>query len=347
MVGGTPSFGGLGAGGGELGGGGSSFDMGGGGLEGGGDHGGGGAKSSFVLSPHRSLATTTFLANDESITIIPSFNLPEPMELISGSVGPFRAGMNTSVPLWLATMFRRRKLAKIVPPPWMDADVLREVLLFERDPKEASFSPDLPFRHAEIARAILSACRAGSGTGSAAGDGAASGNVEIPNADTVKLLLEDIAAVRMDKIQKNVHSLSSSTLKTKTSTESIIDVTNIGSMEMHAIRPFVTESFRMQRELSGKGSSYSHSVEAESGAGGQQSDGTGRSGGSVAPSGSGGRGRLGQQSRLVREQADSATIQEEEEEELMDPRPLEEMEEEGEEAPDAENAGRSRLRRHR
>lgn len=51
--------------------------------------------------------------------------------------------------------------------------VLKEVLRFERDPNEASFSPDLPFRHAEISHAILTACRAGSGSGGsgAMGDG--------------------------------------------------------------------------------------------------------------------------------------------------------------------------------
>lgn len=153
------------------------------------------------------------------------------MELISGNVGPFRAGMDTVVPLWLATMLRRRKLAKIVPPSWLDVEVLREVLRFERDLKEQSFSPDLPFRHAEIARAVLSACRAGSGTGSSAGDGG--GDTEIPNADQIKILFEDIATVRMDKIRRNVHQLSSSILKQRSKTESIIDVTNIGSLEMH------------------------------------------------------------------------------------------------------------------
>mmetsp|Transcript_26904 Transcript_26904/g.49508 ORF Transcript_26904/g.49508 Transcript_26904/m.49508 type:complete len:311 (-) Transcript_26904:365-1297(-) len=257
------------------------------------------------LSSSRALAASTFQAGDESLTIIPSFNLPEPMELISGDVGPFRAGMDAVVPLWLATMLRRRKLAKIVPPGWMDVDVLREVLRFERDLKEQSFSPDLPFRHAEIARAILSACRTGSGTGSAAGDG---GDSEIPNADQVKLLLEDISSVRMDKIRRNVHQLSASTLKQRSKIESIIDVTNIGSLEMHAIKPFVAESFRLHRELSGKGSSFSQDVEPDA----SQSAG----GGGRAAAASANRGRL-RQSRLVREN-ENAEEEEEEEDDIND-----------------------------
>jgi hypothetical protein len=35
-------------------------------------------------------------------------------------------------------MLRRRRLARIVPPGWMDAGVLRSVLRFERDVREAS-----------------------------------------------------------------------------------------------------------------------------------------------------------------------------------------------------------------
>ena len=233
-------------------------------------------------------------------------------------------------------------------------EVLRSVLKFERDVKEQSFSPLLPFRHAEISRAILAACRAGSGSGSAASEAGAAGSSELQNSDQIRILLEDISTVRMDKIRRNVHQLSGATLKTRSKIENIIDVTNIGSMEMHAIAPCVLESFRMQRELSGKGSGYSLDVE-----GGASASGGGGGGGLAA---SGGRGRL-RQSRLVREseggeqQQEQPTAEEqeeeggqEEEEELMEPRPMEEMQEEHDDDNDEgenDNAGRSRLRRHR
>ena len=241
--------------------------------------------------------------------------------------------MDTTVPLWLAVMLRKRKLAKIIPPQWMDVEVLKEVLRFERDPREANFSSLLPFRHAEIAQAILSACRAGSGTG--AGGGAASDS-ELPDADRIKLLLEDIATVRMDKIRKNVHTLSSQILSRPSTVQPIIDVTNIGSLEMHAVKSFVTESFRLHRELSGKGSSYSQSIQSTEGS---RSEG-GLTSNRASVEGSG-RGRL-RASRLVREA--------ENDEELEEPRPLEELEAEADEEEDEEpedDPGRSRLRRHR
>lgn len=290
------------------------------------------------LPPSRALAASAFLAGDEPLTIVPSFNLQEPLSLLSGDVGPFRAGVDAVVPLWMATTLRRRRLARIVPPPWMDAEVLREVLRFERDPLEKSFSPDLPFRHAEVARAVLAACRAGSGTGAGgAGDGAES---EVPDAERVRLLLADIASVRADKIRKNVHQLSRNTLRRgggRGAAESVIEVTGIGSLEMHAIQPFVAEAFRLSRELSGRGSTYARD------AGPDAARPAGGGGGASA-----GRGRL-QRSRLARE---NANAEEEEEEGLMEPRPMEEMEgqmREGDEASgeaDA-NAGRSSLRPHR
>ena len=309
---------------------------------------GGSASTTFFgntpITPSRSLAVSTFLAGDETISVIPSFSHPEPIGLISGQVGPFRAGMDTLVPLWLATMLRRRKLAKIVPPSWMDADVLKRVLQFERDPKQASFSPDLPFRHAEISRAILSACRAGSGTGSAAGD--AGGDSEIPNADQVKLLLEDIATVRMDKIRRNVHTLSSQTLTRTSKTESIIDVTHIGSLEMQSIKPFVAESFRMHRELSGKGSSYSYPVQSasslEGGARATGENGAGTASSEAAASAS--RGRL--RATRLRENSENAELQQQQQQ-MDEPEQGEEQEEPDQLGGEDEDAGRSRIRRHR
>jgi len=354
------------------------------------------------LPTSRAIAASTFLAGDEAITIIPSFTLRAPLSLLSSSntVGPFRAGMDTTVPLWLGTMLRRRKLARIVPPSWMDIDTLRRVLHYERDVRQANFSPDLPFRHAEMARAILSACGAGAGSGCSGGGGSSSsaatagfdtaggeeGGIEIPDADAIKLLLEDIANVRMDKIRRNVHQLSSSVLTVRTRSEIVIDVTNIGSLEMASITPYVLESFKLYRELSGRGSTYSKDVgelipsSSSSSSSSSSNNNVSSSGSSSstsannATSSSGTRGGRLQQSRLARESSQFAapppprgeneTIEEKEEEELEIPRPMEEdIDEDAHEEDlrmaddddeekidppgDAAARGRSRLRRHR
>ena len=209
----------------------------------------------------------------------------------------------------------------------MDVEVLKEVLRFERDPREANFSSLLPYRHAEIAQSVLTACQT------------SSGDSEIPNADRIKLLLEDIATVRMDKIRKNIHTLSSQILSRESKVQPIIDVTNIGSLEMHSIQSFVVEAFRLHRELEGRGSMYNEPPSLQgTGSGGERGA---RSGGSEDVGRRDGRLRV---SRLVRDDGSN-------DEELMVPRPLEDIEAEEEEN-NQENegddeAGRSRIRRHR
>ena len=207
-------------------------------------------------------------------------------------------------------------------------EVLKEVLRFERDPREANFSSLLPYRHAEIAQSVLTACQT------------SSGDSEIPNADRIKLLLEDIATVRMDKIRKNIHTLSSQILSRESKVQPIIDVTNIGSLEMHSIQSFVVEAFRLHRELEGRGSMYNEPPSLQgTGSGGERGA---RSGSSEDVGRRDGRLRV---SRLARDDDGSN------DEELMVPRPLEDIEAEEEEN-NQENegddeAGRSRIRRHR
>mmetsp|Transcript_19402 Transcript_19402/g.42216 ORF Transcript_19402/g.42216 Transcript_19402/m.42216 type:complete len:313 (-) Transcript_19402:145-1083(-) len=208
-----------------------------------------------TLSSSRLHDCSNFLAGDTTVTIIPTFNYRQPLGLISRTaVGPFSAGVECSVPLWLATHLRRRNLCRIVPPSWLDVEVLRSVLKHERDPKEASFSPLIPFRHAEIAKAVLGACSTGSGSGGTAGSaGGTAGDVEIADSDHVRLLLEDIATVRMDKIRRNIHTLSAQSMaREDMASLPVIDVTGIGSLEMHAVMPFITEAFREHRTLTGQ-----------------------------------------------------------------------------------------------
>ncbi|KAK6631266.1 hypothetical protein RUM44_005792 [Polyplax serrata] len=67
-----------------------------------------------------------FLAEESLITIIPKFSCRKTY-LITGEVGPFRAGLPTKVPLWLASDLRRRQKCRIVPPDWMDIEKLNQL----------------------------------------------------------------------------------------------------------------------------------------------------------------------------------------------------------------------------
>jgi GINS complex subunit 2 len=67
-----------------------------------------------------------FIGEKEEIGIIPNFN-NQPLHLICNSVGPFRAGLPMHVPLWLAIHLKRQQKCRIVPPIWMDRDLLEDL----------------------------------------------------------------------------------------------------------------------------------------------------------------------------------------------------------------------------
>lgn len=67
-----------------------------------------------------------FIGEKIQISVIPNFST-EPIHLISGSIGPFRAGLPVEVPLWLACHMRQQLKCRIVPPIWMDRDTLEDI----------------------------------------------------------------------------------------------------------------------------------------------------------------------------------------------------------------------------
>lgn len=71
-------------------------------------------------------AEVEFLAEKEIIEVIPNFSF-ESVHLISGTIGPFKAGLPLNVPLWLAVTLRQQQKCRFVPPQWMDVDLLEEV----------------------------------------------------------------------------------------------------------------------------------------------------------------------------------------------------------------------------
>lgn len=75
-----------------------------------------------------------FIGEKSIVGVVPNFSF-EPLHLISGSIGPFRAGMPTYVPLWLAIHLRKQHKCRIVPPNWMNLEVLEELKEQEKQSK--------------------------------------------------------------------------------------------------------------------------------------------------------------------------------------------------------------------
>jgi hypothetical protein len=174
-------------------------------------------------------ACSEFMAGDELITIVPSFSYPKPLELISYTkVGPFTAGFPMQVPLWMAILFQQKSLARIQAPIWMEVDILRNILKYEQD--KESFNPELPFRYQEISKTVMAIA-------------------DMEDHESIRILLQDIATVRMDKIRRNLHTLSEQSLSSPEPLP-VIDVTGIGSLELAAIEPFCRVAFQHHMILS-------------------------------------------------------------------------------------------------
>jgi len=232
------------------------------------------------LTPQRIQSLKTFLASDEPITINPSFAYKSPLDflLTQEPIPPLQPGIDTTVPLWLALYLRKRNLCRLKCPSWMTVPRLKAILAHERDPTQDNFSQDLPFRHAEISRAILQSVGASRSAVHASGGSGGSGEEEVPQAEVVRVLLEDIAMVRMDKIRRNFHSMSADTMgKSLEMPMSILDVTGIGSMEMAAVKPFLEKAFEDHLKLVRAGTGTSSSGDGGDGDG-ENVDGDGGQG---------------------------------------------------------------------
>lgn len=73
-----------------------------------------------------------FLGEKGLVTIVPNFSFA-PIHLISGTVGPFKAGIPVRVPIWLAIGLKQQQKCRILPLDWMDSEILADKLKKEKD----------------------------------------------------------------------------------------------------------------------------------------------------------------------------------------------------------------------
>lgn len=133
-----------------------------------------------------------FVAEDESVTIVPSVSLPV-MHFLGSDVGPLRPNVRASVPLWFAVTLRRRNKCRIEIPSWLaNVRELEEVLRLEREVPDF-FQPVAP-HFVEIAQALFRHARDDFG-------GARKYH-------TARSLFEELRLVRESKIHSGIGALS-------------------------------------------------------------------------------------------------------------------------------------------
>ncbi|KAH7822049.1 DNA replication complex GINS protein PSF2 [Monocercomonoides exilis] len=168
-------------------------------------------------------AELEFIAEEEIVDIIPTIRLEE-FKTITGTIGPFEPPNKTTVPLWVALHFKDRKECVICLPGWMNAGYLQDVLQHERT--TPTFMP-LPFYYSEVAHLLLSAA-----------------HDDFQNADTIRSLVADIEMVRKGKLESELSKLSEE--------HELIQLDNLGSIEVNMHRAFLTKSMEIFRALDPK-----------------------------------------------------------------------------------------------
>ncbi|KAJ2251889.1 DNA replication protein psf2 [Coemansia sp. RSA 455] len=162
-----------------------------------------------------------YLAQNEAITIVPLHRMDR-IELVRGTIGPFRPPQKTVVPLWVAIMLKRTNRCRIVAPKWMQYEHLRELNKREEQP-DAMFTR-LPTYYLEIAHMLLTFAED-----------------DLVESQGIRRLLQDLREVRQSKTMEGLRMLNSLQLQ----------MDNLSMAEINEIRPLFGHSFDMLRQLDG------------------------------------------------------------------------------------------------
>lgn len=165
-------------------------------------------------------------AEEETVEVLPSFEGPA-MELLSGEVGPFRPQVPTRVPLWLAMQLRKKGKCRVVPPAWLEAGSLDEMLEREREVGQRAFG-EVPFRYLEVGTQLLKHARH-----------------DVPDWEQVSDKLETLRERRAQKLQEGVRNFNPDTLASV-----VPRLDNLAAMEVSLLRrPFTASLDRFYRHL--------------------------------------------------------------------------------------------------
>uniref|UniRef100_A0A1B6CNC0 DNA replication complex GINS protein PSF2 n=1 Tax=Clastoptera arizonana TaxID=38151 RepID=A0A1B6CNC0_9HEMI len=164
-----------------------------------------------------------FLAEQQKISIIPKFTSNSTVHLISGDVGPFRAGLPVVVPIWIAINLRQRQKCRIVPPDWMNVDVLLEKKEEEKNNRLFTKMPDEHYM--QVTQMLLSV----------AGD-------DIERSDEIRTAIKDLWDIRISKLRSSVDTF----IKTENRHAQLNHLTQF---EINSIRPLLPDALDILQDL--------------------------------------------------------------------------------------------------
>lgn len=163
-----------------------------------------------------------FLAEKEIVTIIPNFK-GDKLYLLSCDVGPFKPGIPTNVPIWVAINLKQRQKCRINPPDWLNVEKLSD---FKDEENESEVFTKPPSHcYMETASMLLNSCAD-----------------DIPQADLVKTLIKDVWDIRTAKLRKSIDQMIGKQ-------ERHAQVDNLTVMEMNTVRALLKNALDQMHNL--------------------------------------------------------------------------------------------------
>jgi len=167
-------------------------------------------------------AEVEFVAEKEIVTIIPNFK-GEKMYLLSCDIGPFKPGIPTNVPLWVAVNLKQRQKCRVSPPDWLNIEKLTDFKDKENELEVFTKPPSNCYM--EVASMLLNSC-----------------TDDIPQADLVKTLLKDVWDIRTAKLRKSIDQMVAKQ-------ERHAQVDNLTVMEINTVRSLLTNALDHMHDL--------------------------------------------------------------------------------------------------
>lgn len=155
-----------------------------------------------------------FIGEKVNISIIPNFQL-DVIHLISGEFGPFRPGLPVYIPLWFAMHLRKQQKCRIVPPHWMNVDLLEEK---KEEEKQTRYFTRMPSDHYMVeAKLILSLFPE-----------------DIPQSQIIRTLIKDIWDMRTSKLRTLMDAIVKGD-------DDYAKLDNLSMIEIYTVRPLLPQ----------------------------------------------------------------------------------------------------------
>ena len=181
------------------------------------------------MQTRNSAEAFAFRSDDTLIGILPSFDYEGTIPMLSSvAVGPFKAGIECAVPLWMALFLQQRSLAAVVPPNWWKTENLAAIIAHEKS--QVSLFPTgdrLPADYYEISKRLTSTTN------------------PPDQSEAIKLLVQDLLEIRLDKLRQQFQTLLTEAVET----DLTVAVNGIGTQELAILQSFVTQALADQHAL--------------------------------------------------------------------------------------------------